>query len=68
MKFIQITHRQRQRLLDYEQAESAPDMRIPIPADGYAYPSDFCYLEEDYYVIDHSAYEFAQRRKFKWEE
>ncbi|WP_087021119.1 hypothetical protein [Thaumasiovibrio subtropicus] len=68
MKQIKITAAQRERLIDYENADDSPDMRIPIPADGHAFPSDFCYAEEEGYVIDESAYVFAERRKFKWED
>ncbi len=67
MKQRHITNEQRNRLLQYEESPNSPDMRIPIPADGYAFPSDFCYEDEAGYLIDDAAYVFAQRRKFVWE-
>lgn len=62
-----ITKEERKRLEAYEKSPDSPDMRIPIPADGFYWPSDECYWNErlQLFEVEDCCYYACERAGFE---
>lgn len=58
-----LTQEQYDRLIYLEEHDPrAPDLRIPIPADGWVKPSDYCYKQDGEWHIEDCAVQFLKQR------
>ena len=57
-----ITEAQYKKLIEMENDPKAPEMRIPIPADGVFYPSDYCYKDGYQWYAEPCCIDFLKQR------